>query len=98
MFFYFGIQPPEILIFKAGYGFFPRHQTFPNPKLSNAELLEPFKTHALVELPKLKIREERLNVFHDYWLPTLVPNEKVPNFIKMENLEGKNLGFSGEEK
>jgi hypothetical protein len=98
IFFYFGIQPPRIYIFKPGYGFFPRYQASPNPKQNNAALLEPFKTHAVVELPRLKTREERLNVFHGYWLPTLVPHEKVPNFINMENVEGKNLGLGGEEK
>jgi len=98
IFFYFGIQPPEIFIFKSGYGFFPRYQISPNPKQSNAALLEPFKTHGLVELPLLKTREERLDVFHGYWLPGLVPHEKVPNFIGIKNIERKNLGFAGEEQ
>jgi hypothetical protein len=98
IFFYFGIQPPQIYIFKAGYGDFPWHQISPNPKQSNAALLEPFKTHALVELSKVKSREERLAVYHDYSLLEDYPHEKVLNLIKMKNIEGKNLGFNGEEK
>jgi hypothetical protein len=98
IFFYFGIQPPEIYIFKPGYGDFPWHQVSPNPKQSNAALLEPFKTHGVVELPKIKTREERLAVYHDYSLLEDIPHEKVPNLIKMKNIEGKNLGFDGEVK
>jgi hypothetical protein len=92
IFFYFGIQPPRIYIFKAGYGDFPWHQVSPNPG-SNAQLLEPFKTHAVVELPKIKTREERLAVFADYSDLGDIPHEKVPNLIKMKNIEGKNLGL-----
>jgi hypothetical protein len=98
IFFYFGIQPPRIYIFKAGYGDFPWHQVSPNPKQSNAALLEPFKTHAIVELPRLITREERLDVLHNYHVCCLVPREKIPSLIKMENIERKNLGMDGEMK
>jgi len=98
IFFYFGIQPPEIYIFKPGYGDFPWHRAYPPPKQSNAQLLEPFKTHAVVELPRLKTREERLDTLHNYHVCCLVPREKVPNLIKMENIERKNLGMDGEMK
>jgi len=95
---FIGVQPPRIYIFKAGYGDFPWHQISPNPKQSNAALLEPFKTHALVELPRLKSRNERLNELSNYSICCLVPSKKIPNFIRMENLERKNLGIEGEIK
>jgi hypothetical protein len=60
--------------------------------------LEPFKAHGLVELPLLKTREEKLDVFQGYWLPGLVPHDKVPNFVKIKNIERNNLGFTGEEQ
>lgn len=98
IFFYFGIQPPEISIFKPGYGSFPRYQVSPNPKQSNAALLEPFKTHGLVELPRLKARQERLEVLDSYNVGALVPHEKIPDLIELNNIERKNLGLEGEVK
>jgi hypothetical protein len=97
IFFYFGTQPPEIFIFKPGYGFFPRYQIFPSPRQNNAALLEPFKTHGLVELPKLKTREERVKIYNSYDLGITVPPEKTPNYMKIKNIERKDLGFTGEE-
>jgi len=95
---FIGVQPPRIYVFKAGYGDFPWHQVSPNPKQSDAELLEPFKTKAIVELPKTKTRKEQLDVYHDYSLLDDYPHEKIPNLIKMGNIERKNLGFEGELK
>jgi hypothetical protein len=46
-----------------------------------------------VELPKIKTREERLAVFADYSDLGDIPHEKVPNLIKMRNIEGKILGL-----
>jgi len=93
---FIGVQPPRIYIFKAGYGDFPWRQVSPNPKQSNAALLEPFKTHAVVELPKTKTKKEQLDVYDDYSFFSPFPHEKTPNLIKMENVERKNLGFKGE--
>jgi hypothetical protein len=98
IFFTYGVRPPRIFIFSPGYGFFPEYQISPNPKQSNAALLEPFKTHALVELPKLKTKEERIKVYNSYDLGISIPHEKTPNYMRTKNFERKELGFAGEEE
>lgn len=85
----------RIYIYKPGYGSFPAFQVSPNPKQSYTKLLKPFETHALVELPKLKTREERLEVV-DFACPTIgedIPPSKVSNFIQAMNVDRMVFGF-----
>lgn len=81
----------RIYIYKPGYGSFPRHQISPDPKQSHPDKLRPFETHALVELPRLKTREERLRVQE---CPAGdIPDEKLTNWIRLMNIESQNLGL-----
>ncbi len=76
------------VIFKPGYGSFPRH---PKVKwqLDSGKLFRPY---TVVELPKLKTRKER----RKYLIgpPGIsVPYNKTPLLIKAINIERVNLGF-----
>lgn len=77
-------------IFKPGYGCFPSHRGI-KPEKWRKRIL-PTNTSVTIELPKLKTREERLNV------PAVnfdIPFEKQQKFIELLNQELEWLGARG---
>lgn len=83
----------DIYIYKPGYGSFPRFQTFPRAKQSHDDKIKPFETHGLVELPKLKTREERLEVVREACPSGDIPDEKLQHLITAMNVDWTNLGL-----
>lgn len=87
---------PEFIIFKPGYSTFPAHEYFwkyfPQSPLKGVDsdtLAEMFKKGVVVELLKLKTKEERgLNV--PGWIDDVDP-EKLTLFFRLINEEGRNL-------
>lgn len=71
---------PDFVIFKPGYGSFPRHKGV-SPKFSPGDTLPPDQ-HVVMKLPRLnppdEIRENSRSL-----LPSDVPPEKMQNFVKM---------------
>jgi hypothetical protein len=79
-----------VTIFKPGYGCFPNHKGVKPEKLRNGIL--PTNEYVTIKLPKLRTREERLN------LPSVnfdIPFEKQQKFIKLINQELESLGAKG---
>ena len=83
----------RLYIYKPSYGSFPRFQTFPNPKQSDEALFRPFETHGLVELPRLKTREERLAIIYDGCPSGDIPDEKIHKLVAAMNVDRVDLGF-----
>ncbi len=83
----------DIYIYKLGYGSFPRFQTSPRVKQSHDDKIRPFETHGLVELPKLKTREERLDIVGMVCPSTDIPDAKLSNLIAAMNSERIDLGL-----
>ena len=79
---------PIFLIFRPGYGSYPRYHRAPQGFLGG--IFEG--AGATVELPRLRTREERLEVIGGL-PPLLVPGEEVPNLIRLMNIERVNLGL-----
>ena len=79
----------KLMIFKPGYGVFPRH------KLSDAvgenKSWPPPEKYIVCELPKLKTKEERDNNIH-YSEPD-VPIGMMKKYIKLLNEERVYLGY-----
>lgn len=88
------VEGPKIIVFYPGYGFYPLyHISPPMPLRGTEELLERMEKEELViELPPLKTREERLKVEGGV-LYLSVPDEKMPNLIRLLNLERGRLGL-----
>lgn len=83
------IKKPRFRIFKPGYGSYPRFHKKP---LENFE--RHFRDYTIVELPKLKTREERVKVYRDICLGLArVPDQKIPNVVRFNTIEAKELGF-----
>lgn len=76
---------PTFVIFFPGYGSFPGYETA--PRIADFE-----GAGATVELPRLRARKDRLRVIGGL-PPPLVPTEKMPNLIRLMNIEGVNLGL-----
>lgn len=87
----------RIYIYKPGYGSFPRHQISPNPKQSHSAKLKPFETHVLVELPKLRTRDQKLGVVNEGCPAGDIPNAKMANLIIAMNIDRVALGFQPTE-
>lgn len=84
----FGIQEPNIRIFKPRYGNYPwRH------KKSEGNLSSHFSPYSLVELPPLRTREERVDNIDSSTLSSLVPRHKVTKWWEIRNEERISLGF-----
>lgn len=84
------ILEPEFIVYYPGYASFPGLGARP----ANAEEVDPAyaKREFNFELTKLKTREERLR--GNYPLGALgVPDEKMPNLIRLVNEEGRALGL-----
>jgi hypothetical protein len=96
------IEGPEFVIFKPAYTAFPGrgynyfNKYFPSSPLrvDKDTLAEVFKKGVLIELLKLKIREERLMNIPSG--PTDVGSKKLPLLYKLINEERKSLGLEGE--
>jgi len=96
IFTFWGVQPPDIIIFKPGYGDFPWHRAYPPRGDRSRNLLEYFRTNGLVELPRIGTKEERVKVYLAIG-PVLneVPYDPVlSNYRRMINIEESNLGIS----
>jgi hypothetical protein len=79
--------PPYFQIYFPGYG----------PLLSG--LFSPrgfqrgtFATGVTIGLPRLRTRQERLEAIRGV-LPVLVPDDQIPNLIRLMNIEGVALGL-----
>jgi hypothetical protein len=88
---------PEFIVFKPGYTAFPGYEYFwkyfpQSPlKVDIDTLAEMFKKGVVVELLKLKTKEERgMNI--PGWIDD-VGSEKLPLFYGLINEEGRNLGI-----
>ena len=89
------MEGPGITIFYPGYGFYPNYHTNPPlPPAGTEGLLEQMEKEGLTfELPSLKTREERRKVVqHPVLLPS-IPREKMPNLIRLLNIERKATGL-----
>ena len=79
-----------VTIFQPGYGYFPLYQVSPAPSLGLDKLNQALEQYAVIELPKLRTREERLKVIDRLGL-TGVPDEKKPNLRRLRELEYSRL-------
>jgi hypothetical protein len=90
------VEGPGITIFYPGYGFYPIYHTSPPRGIPPGieVLLEQMEKEGLTfELPSLKTREERRKVVqHPVLLPS-IPREKMPNLIRLLNIERKATGL-----
>ncbi len=82
------VYGPKMVIFKPGYGSYPRYQVSPKPfsREANPGIFE--KDGAVVELPKFKTKEERWEKIPSKPLDDRYYN-KIPNFIKLQKQELK---------
>lgn len=85
------IREPKLVIYYPGYGFFPSLQAYPQEDKKVRAAYE--RRFFQVELIKLKTREERMKVI-DYpvWISD-VPDEKMPNLVRLVNKEVQLLGL-----
>lgn len=82
-------RAPEFVIFKPGYGYYPRYQLTPKTNLISA-----FRGKgSVVELVRWKTKKERTNAFLSP--PARVPDTKMPELLKALNEEGRQLGLKG---
>ncbi|MGH9894161.1 MAG: hypothetical protein ACREA0_19700, partial [bacterium] len=84
-FFGFRILPPEVMLFAPGYVEKREVVTPPRPKG------QPFVDPTEISMRRLKTREELRE--KDRSRPTMVPDDKMPGFIKAINVERKMLGL-----
>jgi len=85
------IREPKLVIYYPGYGFFPSLQAYPQKDKEVRAAYE--RKFFQVELIKLKTREERMKVI-DYpvWISD-VPDDKMPNLVRLVNKEVQMLGL-----
>jgi len=88
------VHGPDITIFYPGYGFYPRYHASPPMPLGGTEMLLKLmeKEELVIELPLLKTRKERLQV-QDGVLSSRIPDGKMPDLIRLVNLERQRLGL-----
>ncbi len=88
------VYGPNITIFYPGYGFYPRYHVSPPMPLRGTEtMLEMMENKEVVfELPRLKTIDERVKVQRGV-ISSDVPDEKMPNLIRLLNFERQRLGF-----
>lgn len=88
---------PQFTIFKPGYGCYPAYKGVrriaPGSPWRTDQYLQylPTDQHVTIELPKLKTRAERLDNISCF--PVSVPDEKMQEFIEINNAEAKSLGL-----
>lgn len=94
------------IIFKPGYASLSGinlEEYFLNEKGSEREMTLLYTTqtirfspHGIVELPKIKTREERIKAMQDVSIPGPdIPSRKMQTLIKIYNEENNLLGFHG---
>lgn len=84
------IREPEFVIYYPGYGFYPYYQVHPQGK----EVDGSYETRFFhVELPRLKTRQEQLEVLTGLPYDPQVPDAKMPHSIRLMNQEQIRLGL-----
>ena len=82
------------IIFKPGYGSFPRHPKVKPKGISpNGLTSKIFSPYTVVELPKLKTSGERLKSWRSAHPSGVVPNKKISLLIDALNIEAVRLGL-----
>ncbi len=96
------IKGPFFTIYKPGYGSYPKYDPLPGP---HAKIIAPHLTPSeyfqaqgtVVELPRLKTKEERLRTANDAEGSVgelgRAPFKKTPKFLNLLNSELKDLGI-----
>ena len=87
---------PDLTIYYPGYGFYPRYHVSPKIPIfgGTPEIVKRMeKEEVTIELPSLKTREDRIRVLGGV-IRHSVPDEKMPNLLRLLNLERKRLGFA----
>jgi len=90
------VEGPRITIYCPGYGFYPLYQASPALRLSyglNEQLKTMEKEEMTIELPRLKTREERLKVIRGAYPGSAIPRDKMPNLIRLLNIERQAIGL-----
>jgi hypothetical protein len=85
---------PYLTIFSPGYGAYPAVMRAPlPPREPYSEVLERMQRDVVVfELPRLQTREQRLVVFRTVQ-PVIVPEAKIPNFMRLLDIERRQLNL-----
>ena len=83
------VDEPWIVIYFPGYGDFPDRQVQPKGEAIDSA----FRDHTVVELPRLRSYKERKDVATIPSLAAGVPDEKMPNVIRLVNQERRALGL-----
>jgi hypothetical protein len=96
------IKGPEVFMFRAGYGHW-RFQgsdqwllrdSFVRDEL-NRQAWERFRgAGVVIELRRVKTREERLTILDSVPTPTRIPPERVPLLMEAKNRESVSLGLT----
>jgi hypothetical protein len=81
-------QTPRVLIFKPGYGDFPRHK---GSLVEGGEYVT--NKQLTIKLPKLKTRQERLDNLGMLGTDPSVPSDKKKIFINLKKKEFAELGL-----
>ena len=87
------LKEPSIAIFKPGYGPFPTgHVDETSIEETKKALLE---AGAVIKLPKLSTKEEMRKFTNpgDTWFAPMVQYERIPNLVRLINVQRKNLGL-----
>lgn len=85
------IREPELVIYYPGYGFYPRYQVQPRDDKAIAAAYE--QRFFNVALPRLKTRQERLNILVGLPHDPQIPDRKMPHSIRFMNEERRQLGL-----
>ena len=83
------IGEPHFTIYYPGYGPFPSFQVQP----TGAALDAAFQKHTVVELPRMRTRDERLRALGWSGPAVGVPQEKTPNLRRLLDQERRALGL-----
>jgi hypothetical protein len=95
------IEGPIFTIYKLGYtafsdsvySYFNKYFPFSALRVDRDNLAELFKKGVIVELLKLKTREERIEAQGDALPLSEVPDDKMSALLNLINIERKNLGL-----
>jgi len=86
---------PSVIIFKPGYGTFPRHRGTVKKQASKGWF--PINEAIRIELPSLKTRAERVeNLGNAWYFMDEIPCAKQSMILKFKNMESISLGFQPE--
>ena len=93
------VSDPYILIFQPGYGYFPHYQKSPPwPQGGYKRLLEVMERETVViTLPRLKTRAQRFLVSSRVVPTGSVPDQKMPNLLRLLKIEQNQLGYRTHE-